>query len=281
MKSDYRQEEVDSCLSVLVELMTILRPFRDNIVLVGGWTPWFLIPEKRKEHTGSLDIDVALDFKHLDQTAYKTILRLLKERGYEQGEQPFIFYRNSQTPSGKNIPIEIDFLAGEYGGTSKSHRTQRVQDIRARKARGCDLVFDDSIAVVLEGTMPDGARNKITIRIPGVVPFIVTKAMALWESYKEKHAYDIYFVLKNYPGGIEALAERFKPYLSNTLVKEGLEKIGSQFSSLESAGPVWVASFLEVSDREEKERFKRDAFERVRALMAKLEISNFEIEPSR
>lgn len=80
MKSDYQKEEVAICLSVLLELMTILGTFRENIVLIGGWTPWFLVPEKRNEHTGSLDIDIALDFKHIDSAAYKSILQLLRER---------------------------------------------------------------------------------------------------------------------------------------------------------------------------------------------------------
>ena len=280
MRSDYQKEEVDICLSVLIELMTILGSFRENMVLIGGWTPWFLIPEKRNEHTGSLDIDIAIDYKYIDSAAYKTILQLLAEKGYMQGEQPFIFYRNVLIEEGKVVTVKIDFLAGEYGGTSKSHRTQRVQDIRARKARGCDLVFDDYEMITLEGTMPDGARNKVSIKIPGVVPFLVTKGMALWESYKEKHAYDIYFVIKNYAGGIEAIAERFKPYLRNTLVREGIGKIRNKFSSVDLAGPVWVANFLEIKDTEEKERIQRDAYERVNALIMKLEIPSFEVEES-
>lgn len=36
MKSDYQKQEVDICLSVLLELMTILGSFRENIVLIGG-----------------------------------------------------------------------------------------------------------------------------------------------------------------------------------------------------------------------------------------------------
>jgi len=41
IKYDYSKKEVDACLSVLIELMTILGEFRDNIVLVGGWIPYF------------------------------------------------------------------------------------------------------------------------------------------------------------------------------------------------------------------------------------------------
>ncbi len=36
-RHDYGKSEVNACLSVLVELMTILGEFRDSIVLVGGW----------------------------------------------------------------------------------------------------------------------------------------------------------------------------------------------------------------------------------------------------
>jgi hypothetical protein len=278
MKSDYQKQEVDICLSVLLELMTILGSFRENIVLIGGWTPWFLIPEKRNEHTGSLDIDIALDSKHIDSTAYKSILQLLNERDYVKGEQPFIFYRNIQIGDGRIVPVKIDLLAREYGGTSKSYRTQRIQDTRARKARGCDLVFDNYITTTLEGRLPNGARNEVPIKIPGVVSFLATKGMALWESYKEKHAYDIYFVIKNYVGGIAAIVEKFKPFINNTLVKEGLGKIFSKFSSVDSAGPLWVANFLEITDPEEKERIQRDAYERINALQKELGIPPYEVE---
>jgi len=59
-RSDYPKNEVEACLSVLVEFMTLLGEFKDSIVLVGGWVPYFLIEERKQEHTGSLDIDAAL-----------------------------------------------------------------------------------------------------------------------------------------------------------------------------------------------------------------------------
>ncbi|MCK4448097.1 MAG: hypothetical protein KAW56_13575, partial [Candidatus Marinimicrobia bacterium] len=76
-RQDYTQEAVDGCLSVMVEIMTILGEFRDYIVLVGGWVPYFLLPEKKKDHTGSMDIDLALDHEHITDDGYRTILQLL------------------------------------------------------------------------------------------------------------------------------------------------------------------------------------------------------------
>jgi hypothetical protein len=274
-RSDYPKNEVEACLSVLVEFMTLLGEFKDSIVLVGGWVPYFLIEERKQEHTGSLDIDAAFDFKSISSETYSTILELLKERGYQETEQPYVFNRTVETESGAKVTVKINLLAGEYGGTSKSHRTQKAQDVKARKARGCDLAFDQNFSVTLSSRMPDGAKNEVTIRIAEIVPFLVMKGMALWDRYKEKDAYDIYFAISYYPGGVQKLVSVFQPFKSNKLVREGLRKIRTKCKDVESPGPVWVANFEEIDDGEEKERVKRDAFERINAFLDALGIKPF------
>ena len=261
-KSDYAEAEVQAALSVIVELMTILGEYRDHVVLVGGWVPYFLVEAGKTRHTGSTDIDLALDMKNIPSEAYSTILELLRERGYEQSDkQPFIFYRSVTIESGRKLLVEVDLLAGEYGGTGRSHRTQQVQDVRPRKARGCDLAFDDPLVVAVRTRMPNGAVSEVSVRIAAAVPFFVMKGMVLDSRLKEKDAYDIYFTLLNYDGGIEALVEFFRPHLSNRLVLEGLSKIRNKFSEVDALGPVAVADFMEITDADEREMIKRDAFE--------------------
>lgn len=271
-KTDYPKDEVGACLSVMVELMTLLGAFRNSIVLVGGWVPYFLFEEGRQEHTGSLDIDIALDFKKISDDTYATILQLLEERGYEPGKQPFIFHRNLNAEDGRPVTVKINLLAGEYAGTGKTHRTQKVQDVRARKTRGCDLALQHSFSVILCKDMPDGAKNEVTIQVADVVPFLVMKGMALWDRYKEKDAYDIYFTILHYPGGIEALVKAFAPFESNKLIHEGLGKIRAKFDDTDAPGPVWVTNFLEIDNEEDKEMIKRDVFERVNAFLDALNI---------
>lgn len=275
-QSNYLKDEVDACLSVMVELMTLLGEFREYFVIIGGWVPYFLMGEKGEKHIGSLDIDIAIDFKNVPDVTYRTILKMMEKRGYEKNkEQPFIFYRTVKRESGGSIKVQVDLLAGEYGGTGGSHRTQKIQDVRARKARGADLAFRDCAHVTLRKRMPDGAENEITIKVANIIPFIVMKGMAIWERYSEKDAYDIYFTIKNYPGGIKALVDYFKPHLSNRLVREGLEKICAKFSSIDFPGPVWVANFFEIEDSEERARVKRDVFERLKAFLDVLGIKPF------
>ena len=274
-KSNYSKKEVDTCLSVIVEVMTILGSYRDRIVLIGGWVPYFILDKQGKDHIGSIDIDLALDFQKISDESYRSILQLLKKRGYIQGNQPFIFNRNIKNENGASYSIEIDLLSGEYGGTDKSHRTQKVQDINARKARGCDLAFKYNISVLLKSIMPDGSENEVNIKVASIIPFLVMKGMALWQRMKEKDAYDIYFTILHFPGGIESLVEIFKPVTDNNLVKEGLGKILAKFNGINSIGPTWLVKFLDIEDNDERERVKRDCFERVAALMEKLRIKEY------
>jgi hypothetical protein len=275
-KSDYGQPEVQACISVLVEIITILGEFRDNIVLVGGNVPPLLIPSAKEKHPGSLDVDIALNFQNISSSAYKTIVKTLLSRGYYQtDEQPYIFYRDIIIEPGRKNTIQIDLLAGEYGGTGKSHRHQKVQDALARKVRGCDLVFDAPLKVKLKGTLPNGAVNEVSINIPAAGPFLVTKGMALWDRLKEKDAFDIFFCCRYFPGGIEALAEVIKPVIGNKLAKEGLGKIKAKFHEISGTGPVGVVDFMEIEDPEEKERVQREAFEFVNKLMELLNIEVF------
>jgi len=276
-QSDYREAEVQACFSVLLEVMTVLGEFRENVVIVGGSVPSLLIPSAKEKHLGTLDIDLALDFKHISDDTYKTIVETLRARGYYQkeGEQPFIFHRDTEDKSGSKITVEIDLLAGEYGGTGKGHRHQKIQDAQARKARGCNLVFDSAVRINLAGTLPSGARNEVIVKVPSIGPFLVMKGMALWERMKEKDAYDIYYCCRNYPRGLPALVKAIRPLVRNKLSREGLGKIKTKFAIVDGIGPTWVTDFLEIADREERARVQREAFELVTALMEKLGIEPF------
>lgn len=271
-RRDYTAEGVEAARSVLVELVHLLGEYKDDIVLIGGWVPEVLLPHYTGPHVGSMDVDIALNHQKIQEEGYKRIEALLRRRGYRQGEQPFIFFREVNVGD-KVINVEVNLLAGEYEGTSKSHRHQKIQGIRARKVRGCDLVFEMPKEIKLKGRLPNGAHDTVTVLVSSIVPFIVMKAMAMDVRIKEKDAWDIYYCMLNYPGGIEALGEEFMLHLHHGLVREGLQKIAGKFSSEKAFDPKSVVDFEEIDDPEEQERIQRDAYERVHALLNKLEIS--------
>lgn len=267
---DYSADQVEAAWSVLLELFHLLGEYRDDIVVVGGWVPHLILPAGPGLHVGSIDVDLALNHRTLREAGYASIQALLSRRGYEQDpRQPFIFHR-TVVVNGNAIKVEVDLLAGEYEGTGRSHRTQPVHEGRARKARGCDLAFDLYVETEIEGELPEGGRDQARIRVSSVVAFLVMKGMALHDRLKEKDAWDIYFTVTNYPGGLDALAEEIRPHLGHRLVQEGLQKIAGKFASPEHVGPKFVADFEDIRDQDERATRTRDAYERVSHLLRAL-----------
>ena len=76
-------------------------------------------------------------------------------------------------------------------------------------------------------------RDSATVLVASIVPFRVMKGMPLHERLKEKDAWDIYFAMTNYPGGVDALVAETLPHVGDSLVREGLEKIDEKFASPE------------------------------------------------
>ena len=194
----------------MLELIHLLGEYRNDIVVIGGWVPFLLLADASVEHIGSMDVDLALNHRTLQDSGYRTIQQLLVDRGYRQGKQPFTFYRPVQA-HGREIIVQVDLLAGEYAGAGRKHRTQPIQDVRARKARGCDLAFDIATEVTIEGSLPEGGQDSATVRVASMVPFIVMKGIALANRLKAKDAWDIYFCTRYYPGGLDALVCIIRP----------------------------------------------------------------------
>jgi hypothetical protein len=271
--SDYSQEMTEAASSVMLELIRLLGAYRDDMRIIGGWVPELLVSG---DHIGSTDVDVLLNHLAISEDCYRTIEELLLSRGYERGDQPYVFLRKV-TIGEREITVHVDFLAGEYGGTTRKHRHQEIQEgFKARKARGADLAFEMYEEITLDGILPGGGRDSAKVRVARMVPFIVMKAMTLGDRLKEKDAYDIYFCLKHYPRGIDAIIEEFRPHLGNGLVREGLEILKEKFSSIDSIGPVHVADFEGIRDSRERDIVQRDAFELARYFLTK---SGFISEP--
>lgn len=129
----------DASISVLLELWTMLGAYREAMVLIGGWAPYFILkryqqPDNPFQHVGSIDIDVALNPAAISAREYATIAELITRRGYRPrlnrlGKPiEFAFEREVAVPGDVGGAIvEVDFLAPEYGGTGKGRRHQVVQ----------------------------------------------------------------------------------------------------------------------------------------------------------
>lgn len=265
--NDYSHEMTQAACSVMLELVRLLGEYRNDMRIIGGWVPELLVS---REHVGSTDVDILLNHLTISAECYRTIEELLLARGYKKATQSYVFLRKVPMGAGE-ITVQIDFLAGEYRGTASSRRHQVIQEgLKARKARGADLAFEMYEEVTISGTLPGGGKDSATVRVASMVPFFVMKAMAMRDRLKEKDSYDIYFCLKNHPRGIDAVVEEFRPHMDNNLVREGLDIIHKEFSSIDSVGPVHVADFEGIRSRDERDNLQKDAFEQVNYFLERL-----------
>jgi hypothetical protein len=260
--------------AVLLELMAVLRPYRDALVLVGGWAPYFLLEQHRRDgdpfvHVGSIDIDLAVDPATVNEPAYATIAELLKERGYRPaadrrgGAIPNSFERIVQAPiTKKPYTIRVDFLTRPDDPRPGRQRHRVIQDeLLARQIKGCEAAFAHQTTFELTGTLPDGGQVTVPIRMADVVASLAMKGIVLGDRYREKDAYDIYALAAHYQQGPQDVASALRPHLDDPLVSEGMAGVRTAFATREANGPAWVASFL-VSPifSAEHERLITDAF---------------------
>ena len=169
-----------------------------------------MLPDAEPKHTGSINVDLALNPERLSGERYASLLDALKRKGYQPGERPFQLFKDIKIGR-ETIRVDVEFLAPK-GAKMKTSRPKRVPGFRVLETEGCALAFDDPAIVTIEGTMPDERKNRVTIRVASVADFLVMKGYALAGRDKPKDACnDIYFCLKNYRGGPVASHENSAP----------------------------------------------------------------------
>jgi len=90
-RRDYTAEAVKAAKRVLIELAHRPGEYRNDVVVVGGWVPDLLLANPDPPHTGSMDIDLALDHRQLREEGYRMIRDLLLGSGYRQGRSRLLF----------------------------------------------------------------------------------------------------------------------------------------------------------------------------------------------
>lgn len=258
------QKLVEAAKAVMLEMHRLLGEYASDMAVVGGWVPPLLLPEAGETHVGSEDVDVVMNHRKVNEEAYGRVVAILEKAGYYQkgSANPFQYFRDVPQSGGDPITVQVDFLAGEYAGSGTSRRHQEYQELKARKARGADLVFEEDVRIRLEGRLPTGDRDSAEIRIAGVTAFLTMKAEALKGRQKDKDAYDIYFCMLHYPGGLDELVSAMRPLAGHGLLQEALGILAEKFGAPDHWAAGAVARAYQASGEEEA-RIRRDAVERV------------------
>jgi len=263
--TDYSEGQKEAAHRILVELVNIFREYEEDIRIVGGWVPDLMFPGEG--HIGSVDVDILINHLTLHDEGYQNMAKILQRNGYREHPEKYFSFVKTVEIAGVFYDVDVDILAGMYGGTLKKRRSQHVQGIKALKATGGNFAFEfPPQRIGVESRRPDGALDVANVNVIAVVPYIIMKTAAMGRG-KAKDAYDIYFLIKHYSGGVKRLAKEFELIKDKKIVQEMKARLSGKFATVDHAGPKDVADFLELEDEEDIELVRRDAYEQVQALL--------------
>ena len=99
------------------------------------------------------------------------------------------------------------------------------------------------------------------------------KGYAIANRLKQKDAYDIYYSIRNFPGGVDALVEATRPLLDFEAARTGYLNISKKFRHSEDFGPTSVRQFVDRPDilgERSADQWQQDAFGQVEAWLSAL-----------
>ena len=266
--SDYDDRTTVAVRSVLVEIGQILGSYRGKFAVIGGAVPWLLLNQSDMPHIGTLDVDLTLDAEALGDGEYAQLVESLLGRGYRQGEPLRRFQLVRTVPArddGADIDVIVDFLRPHDAPIAKNI-PPLVADFAVQRADGADLALRFHELVDIDGDMPDGGSNRIQIAVASIPALLAMKGYAIANRLKEKDAYDIYYSIRNFPGGIEALVAATGPLLEFETARTGYLHIANKFRHPDDLGPTRVRQFVDRPDmlaERTADQWQQDAFGQV------------------
>lgn len=273
--SEYDTRTNRAVYSALIEIGQILGSYRGKFVVIGGAVPWLLLNAPDMPHIGTIDVDLSLDTEALAEGEYAHLVESLMRQGYHRHENRPRFQLVRSIPArdlGNDIDIVVDFLMPR-DAEIEVNSPPLVLDFAVQRADGADLALEFNHLLKIDGDMPDGGTNQVQIAVASIPALLAMKGYAISNRNKPKDAYDIYYCIRNFPGGIEALLNETAPLLRIETAKRGYLHISEKFRHLDDYGPTSVRRFVEGAEflgERTAAQWQRDAYGQVHAWLAAL-----------
>ena len=153
-----------------IYMATKLGDLLDEIVVVGGLVPYFLIDQKNlpsdlEPHAGTMDLDMGLALAILNQERYRELGVRLRGAGFQPDVNELGNKRLQSWTTGGGHPVAVDFLIPPIDETGQGGTLFHIEaDLAAIVTPGLELAFKDRCWKELSGITPSGARATETFR---------------------------------------------------------------------------------------------------------------------
>jgi hypothetical protein len=223
-------------------------------------------------HLGTTDIDLCLSVALIegDTAQYERIERSLLGAGFQPSDQSFRWKQSGRL----GLVVEFFCPAGASRTAGQLFRPKKADNPTAKHNMGGtlsalaidagSLISADTVTVRREVTLPDhGGRMTADFTVCGLVGFLAAKTAALYGRSKNKDAYDIVWIIENWPGGPAAAAQTIvsSPLYGTPDVTHAMDRLFDAFSAPDRFGPSSYATFLTdpETDRDARVRLARQA----------------------
>ncbi len=132
-------------------------------------------------HVGTADVDLALHAEALGDGEYARLVDMLRSHGYRQSPnlRRFQLARTlAANASGPSIEVIVDFLMPREAIIAKK-QSALVDDFAVQRADGAELALKFYKMVPVEGGMPDGGRNRVSIAVADIPALLAMKGYAI------------------------------------------------------------------------------------------------------
>ena len=284
MRRDHRDQYGESatrrCERALVTLIGDIGPWRERLVLVGGLVPRYLVgslPPGANPHVGTTDVDLVVQLAvDEDFETYEKLAANLRRSGFKSTQPSYRWGRDVD-----GAPLHVEFLCEtDQVEAGKIHRTREDtgSGFGAFNVAGAQLVTRDHFEYGLEAERLDGGGlSRVSLRVAGILSYIVLKTLAFQDRHREKDAYDLVYTLVNYPHDGPHAAGRDSarsPVRREPQVIEALRLLGRRFNNIGDDGPHSYANFeADPGDSDGKARLRNEAVAAVAQFLTATDVS--------
>lgn len=238
---------------------------QEHMVIIGGLVPSLIVPqpsEVSERHIGTTDLDLCLSLALVegDTAEYERLENALKRLGFSS-DNSFRWVKNS------DLALVLEFFcpSGPDRQAGRIYRPSRDNSPVAKHNMGGKLgalpidageLLTTDIEIVKWNTqLPNGkGMMPIDLRVTGPLAFLVAKDDALRKRDKNKDAYDVVWLIENWPGGPQRAANDFAKRKSyNEVIESRIRSmVNDLFSSPQHTGSVSYGRFMATSPLEER-----------------------------
>ena len=248
--SEYKSEQVELVRATCLYVATKLGDMMEDLLIVGGLVPSLIVDqeplgESLDRHVGTMDLDVGLQLALLNEGRYRELSGRLRDAGFKMDTNDAGKPTRQRWAIANARTVTLDFLIQPSREGDKPGRLRDLEgDFAAIIAPGLRCAFRDRTRVTLQGTTLFGEKATREVWVSDAGAYVVLKALAFDSRGENKDAYDLFYVVRNYGGGVDDVAARLRPLLDDPEALRALEILRRDFSEPEAVGPMRVAAFV-------------------------------------